>query len=69
MSDYKKAAFDQIVNWILPGGYLISDKKRHQKNGFNLAAIVCRVTIITVYMCSQMGYRKSRNLLPVQASV
>lgn len=31
MSDYLKAAFDQIVNWILPGSYLISDKKRHQK--------------------------------------
>lgn len=31
MSEYMKAAFDQIVNWILPGGYLISDKKRHQK--------------------------------------
>lgn len=68
MSEYMNAAFDQIVNWMLPGGYLISDKTQHQKNWFNFAAIVCNVTIITVSVCLQMYYCKSCNLLLVKAS-
>lgn len=49
MSEYMKSAFDQIVKWILSGGYLISNKMQHQK--IDLMCSYCLLSNLNYNFC------------------